>query len=506
MQKRHYFVIFFIIIFSLPTYPSQGNIRSVSAYLFSVPTEIVEVSINTDGSADIEYWITFKVEQGGQPIDIVDIGFPNKHYKLDSITADVDGVPVYDIRVSEVIDIGVEIHLGARTITDNGTLHVKGNQPYMIFEDNEDSTMASCEFGNTWWGAAYTVGTTNLTTRMIFPTTVTNDTYTKYHYSDEPDRIFYRDSRIGFEWNEPAASPSKQYKYGVSFPKEGIKWFTSVPLTSDEMILVLMFVGFVLVLVLIVIGKIRSRRKKQRRLEDYVPPFVEVPTAGPRMDLSREEVAIILEKPAQVTASMIILSLIQKGFLQQITEESAPPTASQEKSKKRLRKYERLVLKSISEEGSMDEEVLAKAIASLVRYVKRKMRGYSYDKTVDYYEDIIRRAVDRIKSESFDRVPKEDWYWAVLDDEFLPEFENLIKKKEDYPYQEGYIPWYYYHSYHRWYWVPRSRGFARKITKISNPVPRSRGSRSRGGSKGRGGCACACACAGCACACAGGGR
>ncbi|MHA1972336.1 MAG: hypothetical protein ACTSW1_05050 [Candidatus Hodarchaeales archaeon] len=501
MPKKHYFIIFLVLLFSFPLYSSDGNITSVSDYLFSVPTEIVEVSINTDGSADIEYWITFKVEPGGQPIDIVDIGFPNKHYKLDSITADVDGAPVYDIRVSEVIDIGVEIHLGARTITDIGTLHVKGNQPYMVFEDSEDSTMVSCEFGNTWWGAAYTVGTTNLTTRIIFPTTVVNDTYTKYHYSNEPDRVFYRGIRKIFEWNEPAASPSKQYKYGVSFPKEGVKWFTSVPPTLDDIIFGFIIISSVIIIVVLFVAYGIKQKKLARRKMDYVPPFIEVPTAGPRMDLSREEVAIVLEKPAHVTASMIILGLIQKGYLQPVTEESVPPKLEQ-KSKRRLRKYERQVLKALGEEGNVDEVTLAKAIASLVRYVKRKMKGYSYKKTVDYYEDLIRRAVDRIKSESFDRVSKDDWYWAILDEEFLPEFEDLLQEREERPvYYREYVPWYYYHSYHRWHWVPRSSGFARRITNITNPVPRTPRSRSRGGSGG-----CACACAGCACACAGGGR
>lgn len=57
-----------------------------------------------------------------------------------------------------MIDIGVEIHLGMYAISDTGTMHIRGNQPYMIFEDTEDDYMASVEFGNTWWDSVYTTG------------------------------------------------------------------------------------------------------------------------------------------------------------------------------------------------------------------------------------------------------------------------------------------------------------------------------------------------------------
>ncbi|MHA1995410.1 MAG: hypothetical protein ACW97Z_12780, partial [Candidatus Hodarchaeales archaeon] len=174
---RSSYLIGFILLLALtPLSGVTSNTEVTNTYYFSVPEEIVEVSINIDGSADIEYWINFTVEPGGQDIDIVDIGFPNKHYKLGSVTADVDGSSISDIRESEVINIGVEIHLGQYAIHDTGILHVKGNQPYMIFEDTEEDNMASVEFGNTWWSSPYTTGTTNLTTRIIFPTTVDETT------------------------------------------------------------------------------------------------------------------------------------------------------------------------------------------------------------------------------------------------------------------------------------------------------------------------------------------
>lgn len=484
-----------IFLFSLMNITIPESTATPTSYSFFVPTEIVEVNINIDGSVDIEYWITFQVSGlQSSPIDIVDIGLPNKHYKLSSVKADVDGVTLTDIRKSEVIDIGVEIHLHSQTITDQGTLHVEANQPYMIYEDSEESDMASCVFGNTWWDSAYTVGSTNLTTRIIFPTTVDITTYTKYHYSDSPDRNYILDDeRIVFEWNEPEASPSSQYKYGVSFPKEGVKWITSLPLTGEEIFFIVMFIsiflGFVVFTVVLVM-------RKQQRLMDYVPPFVSVPTAGPRTDLKREEVAVLLEKPIEVTISMIVLSLIQKNLLKTISKTDPNLYPNPEATRKHIRRYERIVLESITPDFSIDENMLVKAITELVKSTQKRLKGYSYEQSVDHYERLIQNAVLSIKSnQKYDEIPTNDWYWAVLDEKFVPDLEIDIQQSS---YYTDYVPWYFYYHYSHWGFIPRGRRFTERVTRISHPVP-IRTSSGRGGGGG-------CACAGCACACAGGGR
>lgn len=504
-----------IIAFSLlmMIYSSVGVLStpdSVHAYRFSVPQEIVEVTINLDGSTTIEYWITFQRESGGQAIDVVDIGFPNRRYDLDSVVADLDGNTLTDIRKSEEISIGVEIWLHSNTIYNNGTLHVRCNQPYMVYEDTEDVDMASCEFGNTWWDSKYTSGTTNLTTRIVFPSTVGNDTYTKYHYSHQPDRNFtLSDGKLVFEWNEPSANPYQQYKYGVSFPKEGVKWFTGIPPSPEEILLmVAIVVLFIGAIVIPIVACTINYRRKRTRLMDYIPPFVSVPTAGPRTDLKREEVAIILEKPIKVTIAMITLNLVQKNLLEPLSTESPHLTPVLGTSKRGLRTYERHFLESIDENHVPEEKKLIKAISSLVKTTRRRVKGYSYEKTVDHYEELICKSVERIKLNSdFQKIASEDWYWAVLNDEFLPEFEIKLdeyKKQREtgYYYEDDSWFWYYHYHYNHWHWVPSGRSFTEKVTRKSYPIPKR--SRSRGGSSR--GSSCACACAGCACACAGGGR
>lgn len=502
------FIFMFIII--NPFFAGDIGQSKIQAYYFSVPNEIVEVTFNTDGSADIEYWITFKVEGFGQDIDIIDIGFPNNHYKLSSITADIDGHLLTDIRVSEVINIGVEIHLHGYQITDTGTLHVKGNQPYMIFSDTEEPTMASCNFGNTWWDSEFTTGTTNLTTKLIFPETVSSITYTKYHAVEPTNTFYLANGRKVFEWHEPLASPSRQYKYGMSFPKDGVTWYDSVPPTDEELLVMFIIGGIVVILIFAAIMTARGRRRNrmlhEERLLDYVPPFVSVPTAGPRTDLSREMVAVILEKPIEITISMIILSLIEKGLVKPLSNDNPDPQIVEGTSLRALKKYEKIVVKKLRDDMSLDERDLIKAIDALVKLTQRRIRGYSYEKTVEYYKNLIEESVETIslkKSQDLENIATEAWYWAVLDEDYNPDFDVEITPGFE------YIPWYHTYYYHSWYWVPSGRDFQRKVSRTSFPIrTSSRGrssSRTRGSSTSRG-CACACACAGCACACAGGGR
>ena len=53
-------------------------------YKFSLDRNISHVIVNRDGSADIEYWLTYTCAMGAHPIDIIDVGLPNDSYRLDT--------------------------------------------------------------------------------------------------------------------------------------------------------------------------------------------------------------------------------------------------------------------------------------------------------------------------------------------------------------------------------------------------------------------------------------
>ena len=71
--------------------PLHARPTTFQNYRFLVDKNLSYVTINADGSADVEYWLTFTNLSLGQPVDIVDVGLPHEHYRLDTAQADIDG-------------------------------------------------------------------------------------------------------------------------------------------------------------------------------------------------------------------------------------------------------------------------------------------------------------------------------------------------------------------------------------------------------------------------------
>ena len=136
MHWKRWFLIGSLVLGLLAT----GTLSAVWAridddsteYRFTLDRNLSHVIVNQDGSADIEYWLTFTCDPGAHEIDIVDVGLPNKSYDLDSAQAafiSPDGVesPLRDIRVSEWLDVGVEVHLREHSIQpgEQGTVYLR---------------------------------------------------------------------------------------------------------------------------------------------------------------------------------------------------------------------------------------------------------------------------------------------------------------------------------------------------------------------------------------------
>ena len=133
-------------------------------YSFSVPQLYMQVFVNPDASARIVYDITFANDSFASPIDIVDIGTPHTGYDLDNFTASIDGRALTDIRTSEYIDVGVEIHLDEYAIPagDSGTLHVEFTMPDMVYEDVTQDGFASLQITPTWFDPTVINGTSDI--------------------------------------------------------------------------------------------------------------------------------------------------------------------------------------------------------------------------------------------------------------------------------------------------------------------------------------------------------
>jgi hypothetical protein len=288
----------------------------------------------------------------------------------------------------------------------------------------------------------------------------------------------------------------------------------------------------------------------RRRQLKYLPPKIAIEGHGIKRGLTAVEAAILMEQPMDKIMTMILFSTIKKGAATVITQdplelELATPLPED------LRPYEVSFVKAFTKKGKEQRKALQDTMVDLIKSVSGKMKGFSRKETIDYYEEITRKAwaqveaagTPEVQSEKYDEVMD----WTMLDRDFDRRTREVFRDRPI------FVPvWWgrYDPTFGRAAGAPSAgtpapsypRGagpslptlpgadfaasmvtsiqnfsgnvigglsdFTSGVTSKTNPVPKTSSSSFRGGGSGSGcvSCACACACAGCACACAGGGR
>jgi hypothetical protein len=520
-------------------------------YRFEVPREVVTVTVNADSSLDIDYRILFRNSPGADAIDIVDIGFPTKDYELSSVSADLNGTPLGGIKPSTYIEVGVEIPLGGAAIAPGreGLLHVHGRNPRMVWADSRDEAYASCVFSPTWFGSDFTSGVTHLTMVFVFPPGVTGE-QTRWHDAEggKPSSAAFRDNRVHYIWDMTDASPSTQYKFGVSFPANTVAEVRKPnPLADFFTGLVTALVALVAVAAkscgcilpvalfafLAILGVVNGRRRRMR----YLSPKAKVEGVGIKRGLTAPEAALLMETPLNKVLTLILFGLLKKNAL---TVTATEPLKLKARTPRPdgLKPYETDFLGAIEADGDLDEKKLRPMLVEMIRSLETKMKGFSHKETVVYYRSIVATAWKLVETGATPTVKAEEFTnsleWTLLDEKFGDRTREV--------FADTVVPMPYWWSFGHFpapaapatggagvpaldiptlpganfanTVVTQVEGFAHTVvskvesftgtvTSVTNPPPVSTSS---GGGHSGGGCACACACAGCACACAGGGR
>lgn len=502
-------------------------------YKFEVVDNHSIYDIQKDGSAQIRYHLKFR--NHGQPIDVVDIGLPDKDYKISTAGAFINGAKVKEIRKSEYVATGVEVRLGDKQILNGneGTLEFVIMSYNRVYKDYKDPNYAGTEFMPTYYGSQYTEGTTRLGCRFIFPEGV-KPVEPRYHGTPFTKAFVNEQNRVVYEWVIEKASPSTGYTFGASFPK---KYVTHVVEKKDPPALiaflggivsaffqfffanvpcfcVFFFVGFA------ILGIVNGNRRKMK----YMPATVGMDGVEVRRGLTVPEVSSLMEQPLNKILALVLFAMMRKGYLKIVSQK--PLKLEKTEGKTPGLSYEKEFLEAVDDDGVVDEKEAVRILTDLVKRVVEKMKGFGRKKTLAYYEQIMKKAWNEVGKEDY----SESFEWLIIDKAFG--FEATRR------YPSGNIPvpivfGPIFHSPSTYGGggtsLPTGNsgggivssansivssiegfsnnlagslpGLATKVTSATNPVPVSTGGRSSGG-----GCACACACAGCACACAGGGR
>lgn len=348
------------------------------SYRFSVDSMNLEVTIQKDGSARLNYTIAFANQPGAHEIDIVDVGLPHGSYDLSTMSASLDGVPASSIQTSTYIDTGVECQL-ANPIPpgEKGTFKFSCTMPDMVYQDTTDESLASFRIRPTWFDPSSTVGPTHLQLAVSLPPGVSQN---ELKYQSEETR--YQDVLLAGEKENPHLVAYWDYPQmvlgatnplvGVSFPKRTVdrvidqsfldlawlwwksnstaQWISATFLVLFWWLIYFRFargsgwiLGFIVMGLLIWIFAVSpawhlimypilgglcalnelaiSMLKSQRT---YMPAIATVEGGGIKRGLPAPLAAALLEKPLGIVATLVTFGLLKKGALELTATE--PPT------------------------------------------------------------------------------------------------------------------------------------------------------------------------------------
>lgn len=463
-------------------------------YSFSLNQRDFTVTVNEDGSADLDYRLVFTCQPSAHPIDIVDVGMPQKNYSLSQVSAKAgDGTPLTDIRPSEVVKPGVEVHLDSHTILPgkSGTLLVHARVPRMVYGDTSDPLYASIVIAPTWYDSKYVHGTTKSKVSLVFPAGVQPDE-ARYHETAFTSASV-QNNRVVYQWTGEV-QPDKMYQYGASFPRKYVSyvvpppWYTrtwvwvilvAIPLSFIVVMIWLSAKGYhkaqhliwavvkavlvfglilgaaILVLVggnagllwVVIFGAIwlvQAVYGGKRKLE-YLPPAMKIEGLGTRQGLMAPEAAVLMGKPLDKVLCLILFGLIRKGSVKVISDKPLKlEKLDRPAGAEPLQVYETDFLRAIKPDASVAEGDIKDMMVAMVKSVNGKMKGFSYKDTVNYYQHITDEAWRMVEAGNTPQVKvqtvEDKGDWMLFDEDYPRRFHGAFSQGY-YPVPRWYVPY-----------------------------------------------------------------
>jgi len=504
--------------------------------------EWAKIWINQNGTIDLLYDISITLDSGPN-INFVYIGQPQRDFTIGTAMDQYGNTLVAtDASYRDNYRVNVTLHApltAGQTVRFNLTTNVAR----MIYEDTQ--TNVGMKFTPTWWEEASVL---DLQVQIVLPPGVTADNVTTTE--ELWNGTFPEDDRLSIFWQRGDLSPNQRYTFGVSFPKEHVQRYETKPTGIAAFLQqygpALLIFGVLVAVIGAVVYVVRKR--------SYLLPSVSMETLGIRHGFTAVEASYLLDvKPTRIVTE-ILYSLLKKRA---VWVESTNPALKlkimqpfQDKTgtlETPLRYYEKDFLNAIKEDGTLDEENLAKTIMFLRSTVEEKLRGYCRRDTIDYYRKIVAKAWQQVEQagtpELASKAYDEQLLWLFLDPNYQSRTQTTFRDKAFEPSPFWLWYWYGYRYYNpKPTYEPNiktptkagkpptipgadfanniataventSNNIVTNLEKFANaivPMPATKASTKPAHHKSSCVCACAtcacvCACVSCACACAGGG-
>ena len=180
MSHRYLMAALSIVAVLLAAGPLAGT-ASAQDISFTLDDERLLVTVNKDGSVDLNYTFSFG---NVTYLDGVDIGLPNEHYNLLTATATIvvggEERRLTDIRESPFIDVGVAVEFDEDTmneIVSAGEFELKFhvNNPQMVYRNEMREGTAVVVVRPTWFSEEFQTGpTARMNVTILLPEGMSN--------------------------------------------------------------------------------------------------------------------------------------------------------------------------------------------------------------------------------------------------------------------------------------------------------------------------------------------
>lgn len=479
--------LFFLTLVAVAILMGAGALPAqAQSYSYRVPDLVMQVYVNPNGSVRIVYDITF--ENLGSTVEIIDIGLPHSDYSISTMQASLDGVALDDIRTSEYIDIGVEIHLHSQAIPQGatGTLHFEATMPDMVYQDTTDRTYASLRIGTTWFEEGSVQGPSDVRIAVHLPEGVEPDEV-RFQQAPYTELALFQGRAVAI-WEYLDSQVTAQHDVGVSFPQRVMdrvirmslidlvrRWLLTNPQARFLLgalavgLLALLFfrfsggtgcsvffflaAGLVFLLVvsplsvllaipvLIALVIVNEVRLKKRR-KDYLPPIAQVEGGGIKRGLTAPESAVLLAMPLTKVLTLVVFGLLEKGVIETVNQDPFTVTVAESfktwgdaearRSAKRRRETRRQAARNT---GTVIHAYEDPFLDEIERNPGKPIRDINFTEPV---EGLIKATAAKMKG--FDLSDTQDYYRRVID-RAMQQAAAIGEMEQREQYLDQYLPW-----------------------------------------------------------------
>jgi hypothetical protein len=447
MVKAH-LLLAAVVIFSVLT-SFAGIVKAQRE--FHLEQEAVKIWINQDGTIDLFYNISIRLDSGDD-INFVNVGQPKPDFTVGE-AKDQYGNQLAATYASEGDYYKVRVLLNAPLEASHTiwfTLITRVSR--MIYEDKENAGNVGMQFIPVWWS----VNVSDLRVSIVLPQGVnssnlkTSVNWTSFVPEENGTWSAY--------WERRNLLPDQQFPVGVSFPKQFVQGYESQPSGINAFFAqygtILLSAG-ALILIIVIVALIGIFIRKAA----YLAPSISMESLGIRRGLTAVEASNLLDMKPTMIITEILYSLLQKRA---VWVESTKPSLKlrvmepfQDKTGTKetpLRYYEIDFLNALKDDGTLDEERLANTIMSLRDNIEQKLRGYCRRDTIDYYGSVAAKAWEQVEqagtSELASKAYDEQLLWLFLDPNYQARTQTAFQTRTFEPSPLWFWYWYGYTNYH----------------------------------------------------------